>query len=56
MEQAGTAITGSRLHPVLQHLVEHPAFDCGLASPSPPIVGRNDGEPGAEEENGSPEG
>ena len=36
---AGDGLTGSRRHVLVHHLVEHPAFDCELASLQP-LTGR----------------
>nr|WP_255149216.1 hypothetical protein [Halorarius halobius] len=33
-----TGLTGGRRHMVLRHVVEHPAFDCELASRQPLTV------------------
>jgi hypothetical protein len=43
---AGEGLTGSRRHVLVHHLVEHPAFDCELASRQP-LTGRkpSDGSP-----------
>jgi hypothetical protein len=40
---AGEGLTGSRRHILVHHLVEHPAFDCDLASRQP-LTGRKPGE------------
>jgi hypothetical protein len=39
---AGDGLTGSRRHVLVHHLVEHPAFDCRLASRQP-LTGRKSG-------------
>lgn len=43
-----TGLTGGRRHMVLRHFVEHPAFDCELASRQP-LTARKSGTPDAAE-------